>query len=47
MRGEALGLVQVLCPSIGEYQGQEVRVDGLCGEDRGSVERIGDFQRGN
>jgi hypothetical protein len=26
---EALGLVKILCPSIGECQGQEVGVDGL------------------
>ena len=29
MRGEALGLVKILRPSIGECQGQEVRVGGL------------------
>jgi hypothetical protein len=29
MGGEALGPVKVLCPSIGEFQGLEVGVDGL------------------
>jgi hypothetical protein len=29
MGGEALGPVKVLCPSIGECQGQEVGVGGL------------------
>ena len=45
MGGEALGPVKALCPSVGEYQCQELRVDGLVS--RGSGERIGDFQRGN
>jgi hypothetical protein len=43
--GEALGPVKVLCPSIGEYQGQEEGVGGL--GSRGRRERLGDFQRGN
>jgi hypothetical protein len=44
MGGEALGPVKVLCPSIGECQGQEVGVGRLgSGEGKG----IGDFQRGN
>jgi hypothetical protein len=29
MGGEVLGPVKVLCPSMGECQGQEVGVDGL------------------
>jgi hypothetical protein len=29
VEGEALGLTKILGPSIGEYQGQEVRVGGL------------------
>jgi hypothetical protein len=29
MGGDALGPVKVLCPSIGEFQGQEVGVGGL------------------
>jgi hypothetical protein len=41
MVGEALGLVMVLCPSIGECLGQEAEVGGL--GIRGSRERIGDF----
>jgi hypothetical protein len=41
MGGEALGLVKVLCPSIGECQGQEVGVGGL--ESRVKGEGIGDF----
>jgi hypothetical protein len=44
MRGEALGLVKVLCPSIEECLGQKVGVGGLgsrgrWGEDRGFLER--------
>jgi hypothetical protein len=43
MGGEALGPVKVLCPSIGECQGQEAGVGGLGsrwreGEDRGFLE---------
>ena len=45
MGGEALGPVKVLCPSIGECQGQEVGVGGL--GSRGTGEGIGDFWRGN
>jgi hypothetical protein len=41
MRGEALGLVKILRPSIGECQGQEVRVGGL--GTRGRSEGIEDF----
>jgi hypothetical protein len=40
-----LGLVKVLCPSIGECQGQEAGVGGL--GSRGRWEEIGNFQRGN
>jgi hypothetical protein len=36
MGGEALGPVKALCATIGDYQGQEVRVDGLV--NRGSRE---------
>ena len=45
MEGEDLGLVKVLCPSIGEYQGQEVGVSGLGSRGRG--EGLGDFWKGN
>jgi hypothetical protein len=42
MRGEALGPVKVLCPSIWECLGQEAGVGGLVsrgrGEDRGFLE---------
>jgi hypothetical protein len=43
MGGEALGPVKVLCPSIGECQGQEAGVCGLGrsrgdGRDRGFLE---------
>ena len=41
MGGDALGPVKVLCPSIGECQGQEEGVGGL--GIRGRGERIGDF----
>jgi hypothetical protein len=42
---EALGLVKVLCPSIGECQGQEAGVGGL--GSRWRRDGIGNFQRGN
>jgi hypothetical protein len=42
---EPLGLVKVLCPSIGECQSQEAGVGGL--GTRGRGKRIGDFWRGN
>ena len=45
MGGEALGPVKVLCPSIGECQGQKAGVGGLVSWGRG--ERIGGFWRGN
>jgi hypothetical protein len=45
MGEEALGLAKILCPRIGECQGQETGVGGLVS--RGSGEDIGDFQRGN
>jgi hypothetical protein len=43
MGGEALDPVKVLCPSIGECQGQEAGL-GELGSREG--EEIGDFQRG-
>jgi hypothetical protein len=45
MGGNALGPVKVLCPSIGECQGQDVGVGGLV--NRGSSKGIGGFKRGN
>jgi hypothetical protein len=42
---EALGIVKVLCPFTGKYQGQKGGVDGLGSRVMG--EGIGDFQRGN
>jgi hypothetical protein len=44
MGEEALGPVKVICPSIGEYQGQEVGVGKLVS--RGWREGIRGFQRG-
>jgi hypothetical protein len=38
MGGEALGLVKVLCPSVGECQGQEVGMSGLVSRGRGFSE---------
>jgi hypothetical protein len=35
MRGEALGPVKVLCPSIGECQSQKAGVSGLVSRGRG------------
>jgi hypothetical protein len=29
MEGEAFGLVKIICPSTGEWQGQELGVGGL------------------
>jgi hypothetical protein len=45
MGREALGLAKILCPIIGECQGQEAGMGGL--RSRGMREGIGDFQRGN
>jgi hypothetical protein len=33
--GEALGLLKIICPSTGEYQGQEAGVGGLGSRVRG------------
>ena len=41
MRGEALGLVKALCPSVWECQYREVGVSGLVS--RGREDWIGDF----
>ena len=35
MEEEALGPVKVLCPRVGEYQGQEAEVGGLVSKGRG------------
>ena len=45
MGGEALGPVKVLCPSVGECQGQEAGVGRLVSRGRG--EGIGGVRRGN
>jgi hypothetical protein len=45
MGEEALGPVKVICPSIGDCQGQEVGVGGLVSSGRGKG--IRGFQRGN
>jgi hypothetical protein len=45
MGGEALGPVNVLCPSKGECLGQEAIMGGLVS--RGKGEELDDFQRGN
>jgi hypothetical protein len=45
MGEETLGPVKVLCPSIGEYKGQEAEVGGLVIRGRG--EGIEGFWRGN
>jgi hypothetical protein len=37
MRGEALGLVKALCPSVGECQDRETRVGGLVSRGRGGI----------
>jgi hypothetical protein len=43
--GEALDPVKALCPSVGEYQGQEVGVGALVSRGKGKWK--GNFQRGN
>jgi hypothetical protein len=45
MRGEGLGPVKVLCPIIGEFQGQEPGIGVSVNRER--WEGIGDFHRGN
>jgi hypothetical protein len=45
MGGEVLDPVKLLCPSIGECQGQEAGVGGLVS--RGREEGIEYFRRGN
>jgi hypothetical protein len=45
MGGEAIGSVKVLCPSVGECQGQEAEVGGLVSSGVGGG--IGGFQRVN
>ena len=48
MAGKALGPVKVLCPSIGECQGQEAGMGGLGNRGEGRRrEGIEDFQRRN
>jgi hypothetical protein len=43
--GEALDPVMVICPNIGDFQGQEVGMGGLVSRVRG--EGIGGFGKGN
>jgi hypothetical protein len=45
MRREDLGPVKVICPSIGEFHGQEEGVGGLVSRRKG--EGIGGFRMGN
>jgi hypothetical protein len=45
MGGEAFGAVKILCPSVGECQGQEEGVGVLVS--MGSDEGKGGFRRGN
>jgi hypothetical protein len=45
MAGEALGPVMVLCPIIGDCQGQQEGVGGVVS--RGRKEGVGGFWRGN
>ena len=47
MRGEALGPVKALCPSVGECQGQEAGVGGLVSRGRERGIGGGGFQKGN
>jgi hypothetical protein len=43
MRGEALGLVKALCPSVGECQDKEAGVGGLVSRGRG--DGMGGFRK--
>ena len=47
MVGETLGPVKALCPHVGEYLDQEVRVGGLVSRERGEGIGGGGFQMGN
>ena len=49
MGGKALGPVKVLCPSIGECQGQEAGVGGLVNRGRGEAIRVfgGETKKGD
>jgi hypothetical protein len=44
MGGEALGFTKILCPGIGECQGQEARVGGL--GSRGGYRRFSERKLG-
>jgi hypothetical protein len=47
MGGEAFGPVKVLCPSVGECQGQEAGVGGLVRREVGGDREKGFFRGGN
>jgi hypothetical protein len=40
MEGEAIGLVKIMCPSTGEFRGQETGVDGLLSKAGGVYRRL-------
>ena len=42
MGGEALGIAKIICPSIGESQGQEAGVGGLGKKAGVGIEGLGD-----
>ena len=46
MGGEALGPVKILCPSVGECQGQEVGLGGLVSRRKGRSVRGRVFSEG-
>jgi hypothetical protein len=46
MGGEALGLNKVLCPSIGEYQGQEAGVGRLGSREQGGYRGLSERKLG-
>jgi hypothetical protein len=46
MGGEVLGTVKVVCPSVGEWQGQEVGMGVLGSRGRGKEVRGGCFLEG-
>jgi hypothetical protein len=47
MRGEALGPVKVLCPSVGECQDQEAGVGGLVIRGKGKRVFGGEIRKGD
>jgi hypothetical protein len=47
MGGEALGLAKIICPSIGDRQGQEAGVDGLVCRAGGGYRGFSETKKGD